>query len=168
MIATISAQRTSTDTYMGEEREYVTVFVAGQAFGVEVTAIQDVFKPHSVTPVPLARPEIAGVLNLRGRIVTAIDARIVLGLTRDPELLKTAMAIGVERDGEAFGLIVDRVGDVIKLANSALEPNPANLDANWRSKSKGVFRLDGQLLIALDLDRMLDLEPSAPEERAAA
>lgn len=168
MSAPIALALVADEFAVSGSREFVTVTIADQIFGVEVTAIQDVFKPRSVTPVPLARPEIAGVLNLRGRIVTAIHARVRLGIEPSPDALMSAMAIGVEREGEAFGLIVDKIGEVVRLDNSALEANPANLDPVWRSMSKGVFRLDGCLLIALDLDRLLDFEPTAPEERAAA
>src|ERR1700722_8749525 len=88
--------------------EYVTLTTGGQLFGLPIERVQDVFKPTRITPVPLAGAEIAGVLNLRGRIVTAIDMRRRLDLeVRDNG--QAPMAIGIELKGESFGLLVDAV-----------------------------------------------------------
>jgi purine-binding chemotaxis protein CheW len=136
-------------------KEFVTVHIADQLFGVQVTDIRDVFALKSLTPVPGSQPEIAGVLNLRGRIVTAIDARRRLGLPGRPQGYAGMMAVGVELRGEAFGILVDGVGDVLRLSDNQCEPNPVNLDGIWKSVSRGVYRLEGKLLITLDIDRLL-------------
>jgi len=143
--------------------EYVTFTVAGQLFGLPIERVQDVFKPSNMTRVPLAGPEIAGVLNLRGRIVTAIHLSSRLDLeSRDLESRdKSTMAIGIEAGAESFGLLVETVGEVLKLVDSDREPNPINLDRNLARVSSGVFRLDGQLLVVLDVDRVLDLGDEA-------
>jgi len=136
--------------------DYVTFTTADQMFGLPIERVQDVFKPTRMTRVPLAGPEIAGVLNLRGRIVTAIELRTRLGMgARDNG--QVAMAIGIESRGESFGLLVDAVGEVLKLPDSECEANPINLDRNLGRVSAGVFRLAGQLLVILDIDRVLDL-----------
>ena len=143
--------------------EFVTFMIAGQLFGLPIACVQDVFKPTRITRVPLAGAEIAGVLNLRGRIVTAIDMRQRLGVKkRDGD--EPPMAIGIEAKGESFGLLVDAVGEVLKLADQDCEPNPVNLDINLATLSAGVYRLEGQLLVVLDVERVLDLH----NERAAA
>jgi purine-binding chemotaxis protein CheW len=140
--------------------EFVTLTVAGQLFGLPIARVQDVFKPARITRVPLAAPEIAGVLNLRGRIVTAIDMRSRLDL-RSREAGSAPMAIGIEAKGESFGLLVDAVGEVLKLPDADLEPNPINLDCKLAVVSAGVYRLEGQLLVVLDIDRVLDLRAEA-------
>jgi purine-binding chemotaxis protein CheW len=137
-------------------RDYVTFTTAGQIFGLPIERVQDVFKPARITRVPLAGAEIAGVLNLRGRIVTAIDLRSRLGLEAQRES-RAPMAIGIESAGESFGLLVDTVGEVLKLPDEACEPNPINLDRKLARVSAGVFRLDGSLLVVLDIDRVLEL-----------
>jgi purine-binding chemotaxis protein CheW len=140
--------------------EYVTLTTGGQLFGLPIERVQDVFKPSRITHVPLAGAEIAGVLNLRGRIVTAIDMRRRLDLqVRDDG--QAPMAIGIELKGESFGLLVDAVGEVLKLPDREREPNPINLDRKLACVSAGVFRLDGQLLVVLDIDRVLDLNVAA-------
>ncbi len=145
---------TMTDT--AKLSDYVTFSAAEQMFGLPIERVQDVFKPSRITRVPLAGPEIAGVLNLRGRIVTAIELRIRLGLGAR-EGGNGPMAIGIELRGESFGLLVDAVGEVLKLSESELEANPVNLDRNLGRVSAGVYRLDGELLVILDTDRVLDL-----------
>jgi purine-binding chemotaxis protein CheW len=140
--------------------DYVTFSAAGQMFGLPIECVQDVFKPSRITRVPLAGSEIAGVLNLRGRIVTAIELRIRLGLgAREGD--NGPMAIGIESRGESFGLLVDAVGEVLKLAEGEREANPINLDRNLSRVSAGVYRLDGELLVILDIDRVLNLGSEA-------
>jgi purine-binding chemotaxis protein CheW len=140
--------------------EYVTAMVGGQLFGLPITQVQDVFIPDRLTRVPLAPPEIAGVLNLRGRIVTLIDLSFRLGLKRRDNG-GPAMAIGVELHGESYGLMIDSVGEVLKLDGAALERNPINLDPRLANVSNGIHRLDGQLLIVVDVNRILDISTGA-------
>jgi purine-binding chemotaxis protein CheW len=135
--------------------EYVTVMIGDQLFGLPISRVQDVFMPDRITRVPLADAEIAGVLNLRGRIVTAVDMRRRLGLLpRSDE--RPTMAVGIEFKGESYGLLIDTVGEVLKLDETTLEPNPVNLDARLASVSAGVHRLDGQLMVVLDVDSVLN------------
>ncbi|MGQ3354477.1 MAG: chemotaxis protein CheW [Phreatobacter sp.] len=134
--------------------EYVTVLIGGQLFGLPISRVQDVFMPDRLTRVPLSHPDIAGVLNLRGRIVTAIDMRIRLGLAREKDA-KPAMAVGIESRGESYGLLIDSVGEVLKLSPDSREQNPINLDPRWSRVSAGVHRLDGQLMVILDVDSVL-------------
>jgi purine-binding chemotaxis protein CheW len=145
-------------------REYVTFYIGGQQFGASVTEIQDVFSPANMTRVPRSRREIAGILNLRGRIVTAIDARARLGLPPRAPGDPAPLAIGFEKDGEHFGLIIDKIGEVLRVEEHAREENPVNLDPLWRGVSRGVYRLEKNLLIIMDIDRML---ASAASDQAA-
>jgi purine-binding chemotaxis protein CheW len=137
-------------------KEHVTAVIGGQLFGLPILRVQDVFHPERLTRVPLAPPEIAGVLNLRGRIVTLIDMRRCLGLDRREDDAPV-MAIGVESGGESYGLLIDSVGEVLQLDDGAREPNPVNLDPRLARVSVGIHRLDGQLLMMVDVDRVLDI-----------
>jgi purine-binding chemotaxis protein CheW len=145
-----------------EERvtEYVTVMIGGQLFGLPIARVQDVFMPERLTRVPLAGPEIAGVLNLRGRIVTAVDMRCRLGMPPRTDT-RARMAVGVELGAESYGLMIDSLGEVLKLGDASREPNPVNLDARLAGVSGGVHRLDGQLMVILDVDRVLDMANDA-------
>jgi purine-binding chemotaxis protein CheW len=135
---------------------FVTVVTGGQLFGLRLERVRDVFVPHGLSPVPLAPPEVAGLLNLRGRIVTAIDLRRRLGLPPRSDG-GTPVAVGIEERGELYGLIVDRVGDVLRLKRSTYDVNPVNLDRRWTKVCAGVHRLDHGLMVVLDVDKILDL-----------
>jgi purine-binding chemotaxis protein CheW len=136
--------------------EYVTATIGEQLFGLPISRVQDVFMPDRLARVPLAPFEIAGMLNLRGRIVTAIDMRRRLGLGA-PEDSRQRMAVGIESKGESYGLLIDAIGEVLKLSAASREDNPINLDARLARVSAGVHRLEGTLLVVLDVDRVLDL-----------
>jgi purine-binding chemotaxis protein CheW len=140
--------------------EYVTVVLGEQMFGLPIARVQDVFVPERLTRVPLAPSEVAGILNLRGRIVTAVDMRSRLDLPPRPEG-QAMMAIGIELKGESYGLLVDSVGEVMKFADQACEPKPANLDARLARVAAGVVRLENQLMVILDVDRVLELKSGA-------
>ncbi len=144
----------------GESTEYVTVTIGNQSFGLPISRVQEVFAPERLTRVPLASAEIAGILNLRGRIVTAIDMRSRLDMA-GRAAGEPVMALGIEQKGESFGLLVDAVGEVLRLPDEACEAKPVNLDARLARVASGVIRLDGQLLVVLDVDRVLDTKSEA-------
>ena len=139
-------------------REFVTMIIAGQKFGIPVLQVQDVLGPQRITVVPLAPKEVAGSLNLRGRIVTAIDVRCRLELPPREDKSSPQMSIVVDHGGEFYSLIVDQVGEVMALFASDYEKNPSTLDERWRDVSDGVYRLNDSLLIVLDVKRLLRLE----------
>ena len=140
--------------------EYVTVMVADQIFGLPIDRVHDVFIATSLTAVPLAPREIVGLLNLRGRVVTAMCLRRRLGLP-DRADSEREMAVGLENKGESYGLLVDGVGEVMKLSPETREPNPVHMDARWGKLSRGVHRLDDKLLIILDVDAVLSFDVDA-------
>jgi purine-binding chemotaxis protein CheW len=140
--------------------EYVTAKIGNQLFGLPISRVQDVFAPQRLTLVPLAGAEIAGLINLRGRIVTMIDMRRRLDLKAKDDGSRM-MAIGVEYKGESYGLLIDEIGEVVKLPAGSREDNPINLDAGLARVSSGVHRLDGDLLVVLDVERVLDIGANA-------
>ena len=145
----------SEETSSGGNLDFVTMTIAGQLFGIPVLQVQDVLGHQRITRIPLAPPEVAGSLNLRGRIVTAIDVRLRLGLPgRDKG--KPEMSIVVDLRGELYSLIVDAVGEVLSLSTDDFERNPATLDARWREVSTGIYRLNNQLMVVLDVSRLLN------------
>ncbi|NPU14532.1 chemotaxis protein CheW [Bradyrhizobium sp. 83012] len=148
------------ETTEGAASEFVTAVIGGQLFGLPISRVQDVFMPERVTRVPLSSAEIAGVLNLRGRIVTVIDMRARLGLARADDG-KPPMAVGVDLRGESYGLLIDQIGEVLRLPEASREENPVNLDPRMAKFAGGVHRLDGQLMVVLDVDRVLEILPKA-------
>lgn len=141
----------------GKSCDYITVTIGSQLFGMPIEGVHDVFRLTGMTPVPMSRPEIAGVLNMRGRIVTAIDMRRRLDMPARASQ-EAPMAVGIEYRGESYGLVIDEVGDVLSLPIANIEPNPVNLDPRWVRVSSGVQRLEGNLLVILNVERILEMD----------
>lgn len=156
-----SSKRGSHEIATTENHEdFVTMFIEGQLFGIPVLVVQDVLGPQKITRIPLAPPEVAGSLNLRGRIVTAIDVRMRLQLARKKAETGEGMSVVVDMKGELYSLRVDQVGEVLSLPAAKFERNPPTLDPLWREFSTGIYRLDEKLLVVLDVPRLLDFTKS--------
>lgn len=137
--------------------QLLAVAVHDQWLGLPVAEVRDVLRTARLTTIPAASAAIAGIMNLRGRVVTAIDLRRRLGL---PPAAVDAQSFNVVVDhkGDLYSLVVDRVGDVLSLHPEDLEATPDNIDAVWRSVAAGIHRMPDALLLALDVGRLLDLE----------
>ena len=133
--------------------EFVTVMLSGQSFGIPIAAVHDILGDHRRTTVALASSDIAGVMNIRGRIVTAIDARRRLG--REPEPGRSTMNVVVQYKGEPYALVVDAVGEVRRVEDDAFEGNPPNIDPRYAELCTGVYRLKDGLMAVIDVDRLV-------------
>ena len=140
-----------------DEEQLVTMMVDGQLFGIPILVVQDIVEPDQITPVPLAPSAIAGVLNLRGRIVTVIDMRECLGAKALDDENKQ-MSVTVEYKGDLYTLLVDSIGDVRSLPRKSFDKPPSTLDDNLKRVCSGIFRLEGDLLVVLDVEKILDEE----------
>ena len=138
-------------------QDFVTIKLDGQTLGIPVLAVHDVLNAQQITKIPRSQDWVSGVLNLRGRIVTAIDLRRRLGL---PPLEdgKKSMSVVVEHNEEPYSLQIDTVGEVLSLDDQLFERNPVTLDPRWREVSRGIYRLEGELLPILDVDRLLEFD----------
>ena len=138
------------ETVTLREHGFVTFRLDRQWLGLPVVLIQEVLSGQTICPVPLSPPEVQGFLNLRGQIVTALDLRAVLGLPPRADQ-GTFMNVVVQHEDELYSLIVDEVGDVLEVGADEVQPPPRTLDAVWRSCSQGVVRMEGGLLVVLDV-----------------
>ncbi len=134
--------------------QYVTFYVSEQLFGIPVESVQEVLNPQTIAIAPKSPPEFAGLINLRGQIVTAVDLRVRLGLPRHDQ---DSMNVVINDQKESFSLLVDQVGDVIDLNDKEMMAVPRTLDAEWKQLSKGIFRLEKQLLIILNIQHVLSI-----------
>jgi purine-binding chemotaxis protein CheW len=135
--------------------DYLTIYLEDQIFGVPVLQVQDVLNETQFTRVPLAQEEVAGALNLRGRIVTAINVRQRLGLPLY-DGKANPLSVVVEHEGELYSLVIDSVGDVISIKEREIQDNPPTLDPLWHDISTGIYRMEGKLLLVLDVAKLLD------------
>jgi purine-binding chemotaxis protein CheW len=141
-------------------QQFATFSVADHLFGIEVTDVQEVIRHQQMTPVPLAPPEISGLINLRGQIVTAIDLRRRLGLAPRPDC-SLPMNVVVRDDDASVSLLVDEIGDVLELADDDFERPPDTLDEAARALISGAYKLQRRLLLVLDTQRLLRLDTAS-------
>lgn len=135
--------------------EFVTIKVDQQLFGIPVLDVHDVLRQRSVTRVPLSQKEIAGVMNIRGCIVTVINVRACLGLDVH-ECTQKTMNVVISSQEELYSLQVDSVCEVLSLPIELFEKNPPTLIETWRQISDGIYRLDNELLIVLNVEHLLN------------
>ncbi|WP_291174560.1 chemotaxis protein CheW [Hyphomicrobium sp.] len=153
MSAAVAVSALSDVPTAGEE-SYFTVFAGGEAFGLSVLHTQTIFRITSVTPIPLGPADIVGLVNLRGKIVTAVSLRRRLGIPVDE--VQNSLAIGIEHKGENFALIVDEVGDVLTLDASMKVQIPAHFDPARSRFMAGLYKVGNLLIPALNIGALFD------------
>jgi purine-binding chemotaxis protein CheW len=141
--------------------EYVTFRLADQWLGIPVLMVQEVLLAQRIARVPRASHEVAGFLNLRGQIVTAVELRTRLGLPPRADG-EAPVNVVVRHEGELFSLLVDEVGDVVSVQGEAVEPPPPTLDPSWRQACAGIIRRDRGLLVIVHVHTLLRLDVAAP------
>ena len=136
-------------------KQLTTFYADGRYFGIEVTKVQEVLRYREMTQAPLAKHEIRGLINLRGQIVVALDLRRRLGLPERDEA-SLPMNVVVRSDGASISLLVDEIGDVLEVDEALFEELPETLRAG-RNFVRGAYKVDGRLLVELDLDKVIDI-----------
>lgn len=130
--------------------QYITFTIAGEVYGIEVVRVAETLGHLDRTPVPLAPPGVAGLVNLRGQVVTAIDVRPELGLAAlAPD--QESMMVVIDLAGELMSLLVDEVGEVITVREEDFEPAPPTLATQIREIVTGAYKLDHGLMLTLDV-----------------
>ena len=152
----ISAKEHGVVNRTDREQVFVTIYIDKQLFGIPVERVRDILIPDVIAEVPLAPKEITGVINLRGRIVTVLDVRKRLGIA--PLENSRRMCTTVEQGNELYSLMIDNIGSVLTLPIDRVEPVPTNMDSRWKSVSSGVVKLDGELMVVLDVDSLIDIQ----------
>lgn len=140
---------------MPSEKRYASCRVGQLLVGVAVDAVQEVTAGAELTPVPLAPAVVSGLMNLRGRIVTAIDLRRSLQLADRPADQLPVNLI-LRADGGSIGLLVDSVGDVLDVDEDDFEPPPGTLRGQLRELITGAYKLDRGLLLVLNTERVVE------------
>jgi purine-binding chemotaxis protein CheW len=138
-------------------QQFCTFYLNGLFFGVEVEKVREVIRYQAMTRVPRAAAVIGGLINLRGQIVTAIDLRKRMEMEARAADRKP-MNVVVRTDDGAVSLLVDEIGDVVEVSPKRFEPPPETLLGAARKMTCGVYKLDGQLLHAVDLDAVLEID----------
>src|SRR5262245_1140393 len=130
--------------------------VGGRWFGLPVERVREVIRHPQVTPVPLAPPVVAGLINLRGEVMLAIDLRIRLGFAPERPDRPPVDLVFQSKDG-TVSLLADEVGPVMALRDEDFESSPETVPASLRNLLRGTYKLADRLLLVLDPDRAADV-----------
>lgn len=146
--------QTTNQKAKSDEQQFATFKVGSLLFGVDVHEVQEIIRYQQLTPVPLAHDVVRGLMNLRGQIITAIDLRRRLSMNGEiPK--EDLMNIVVSVDDEKVSLLVDSVGDVIKVSRDSYEETPPTVASKIRDLAKGVYKLPDGLMLVLNTERAI-------------
>ncbi|MEE9258112.1 MAG: chemotaxis protein CheW [Nitrospinaceae bacterium] len=141
---------------MEEENQFCTFYLDNHFFGVEVKKVQEVFRYQEMTEVPLSPKVVSGLINLRGQIITAIDLRRRLEMPDYPEG-KLPMNVVVRTEEGVVSLLVDEIADVLEAPRESFEQTPDTIRGAVRELVTGVYKLEGKLLLVLDIQKTVNL-----------
>ncbi len=139
---------------MPEATQLCTFFVDSLFLGIEVEKVQEITRYQEMTRVPLAPAVVGGLINLRGQIVTAIDLRRRLDLSDRPAEISPLNVI-VRTADETASLLIDNIGDILEVDQDDFETTPDTFTSKVRPLIRGVYKLQGQLLLFLDVDKVV-------------
>ena len=145
---------------METENQFCTFYLDKHYFGVEVQKVQEVFRYQEMTAVPLAPSVVSGLINLRGQIITAIDLRRRLEMPAHPDD-KLPMNVVVRSGGGVVSLLVDEIGDVLEVPADTYEQTPDTIHGEVRELVTGVYKLQGKLLLALNIEKAVEVNTVA-------
>jgi purine-binding chemotaxis protein CheW len=139
-----------------KEVEFVTFYVGDLLIGVDILHVEEINRLVNVTSVPQAPPQVSGVINLRGEVVTVVDLSRVLGMG-NTEIGDHSRTVVINSGDEQIGLLVDQIADVVLVRSDQIEPPPANVSGSDGRFFKGLFKLETELLVILEIDKILEL-----------
>ena len=145
---------------MAKTQQFCTFFLKDQFFGVPVEQVQEVIRYQEMTRVPLVAEVIRGLINLRGQIVMAVDLRRRFGMEDRPES-QLPMNVVVRADDGAVSFLVDEIGDVLEAGEDSFERPPETLEGEAHELVRGVYKLDGRLMLVLDTERVREINAEA-------
>lgn len=139
-----------------------TFHVDDLLFAIEVVRIQEVIRFEQITGIPLSSKVVRGLINLRGQIVTAVDLRSRLGLPPLDEDDEAPMNVVIRLEEGLISIIVDNIGDVLEVDESAFEHPPPTLPTHLRRVVDAVCKLPDRLLLVLDPERAASVDEATP------
>jgi purine-binding chemotaxis protein CheW len=145
------------EVHVQEEEQLVVFGLASELYGVEIGRVQEIIRMQAITEVPRAPQFVEGVINLRGGIIPVVDLRKRFGMSNDAHDKDTRIVV-VEMGGQRVGLVVDRVSEVLRVPKSDIEPPSALVTTVDSAYLRAIAKLEDQLVILLDLDRVLNID----------
>lgn len=157
MTTSLEAPLTPNAAVAGEQ-QYATFYAGELLLGIDIRLVQEINRQLDTTPVPNAPSHVRGVINLRGEVATVIDLRTVLGLDPAEDTRETRNLI-VHSQGEAIGLLVDKISDILTLRPEEVATPPSNIKGVDSRYFRGVHTLESEIVVLLDVEQVLSDRP---------
>ena len=140
-----------------QEHEFVTFYIDDMLMGIDIQNVQEINRFNQYTDVPRSPDMVIGVINLRGKVITILDIRTILQLDQT-DLNENSRNLVLNVDGETVGLLIDRISDVVTVKSFEIEQAPANLAGIDGKNFHGIYKMDEDLLVILDVEELLRTE----------
>ncbi len=147
-----------------EDLQLVVLRLGAQHYALDINDVREVIAVPEITAIPRQPHHTLGVLNLRGRVLPVVDLRRALGLT--PAAPTSSSRVVVAQDGRLVGLLADEVSQVATVGRAAVEPLDPTVVDQTDEYARGILRVDGQIVVWLDLARLLAAPASRPAVNA--
>ena len=141
---------------MDEQLQLCSFFLADMCYGLRLEHVLEVSRSPHIVPVPCSAPSIAGLMNLRGKIITAIDLRVRLGLAKREDSEESMLVLCQDSSEELVGLQVDKIEDVVFVAQRNFETSPNTLPSATREIVPGAYKDESRLIMLLELAPLLN------------
>jgi len=149
-----SSAREQNKPVSGQTRKYLTFVLSGEEYGLEILRVKEIIGLMEITNVPRMPEFVRGVINLRGKVIPVIDLRLKFGMEMTEDTQETCIIV-VDLDDVLMGVVVDKVSEVLDIAESDIEPPPSfgvDLDTKF---ILGIGKVKGKVVILLDIGRVL-------------
>lgn len=154
-------KETGSGSMQDDEQQYLTFIMAGEEYGVDILAVQEIRGWEPTTVVPNAPDYIKGVINLRGTIVPIMDLRSRFNLERveySPVTVVIILKVQTERGGRVMGIVVDAVSDVHSISDSDTRNSPELIEDLNTEFIRSLVSVDDNMIILLDVQRLLTID----------
>lgn len=159
--AAVKAAKPSREEATGDSLHLVSFLLNREEYALDISQVQEIIKLSGWTRVPNAPRHVKGVINLRGRIIPVVDAKLKMGLHETPLDGRDARIIIVEAGGRVVGMAVDSVNQVLRLPSDVVEPPPDTVTGADDGYIKGVGKLSGRIIILLNVEKVLGKDEKA-------
>jgi purine-binding chemotaxis protein CheW len=150
-----ASERTRSET--NSTLQLVSFELAKELYGIAITKVREIILIAQITAIPQTPPYVKGLINLRSTVIPVIDRRLLFGLAEGERTDESRIMV-LQAAGKTVGIMVDSVSEVLRVKHAQIAPPPPTVAALGKEYLTGLVKLEDQLLILLDIDKILDAD----------